>query len=330
MLRTPFERVPIPPEVDDVINLVLNRLPKIQGKTVKEREINRLITYMNQVEKYKEFVSKFPRVEKLHPFYKESVEILADLDRVKICLFNTSRTADLAMRSLREGISMIKTKDEKEANAIMRRTFGRTSSILRKNRECTSFLIKVTVQLKKMMAVDPNLPTVIVAGAPNVGKSTLISKLTRAKPEIANYPFTTKDIHVGHMRIEDNLVQFIDTPGILDRPNAERNQIELKSVNALKNLKGIVIFIFDVSPLSYYGIDDQYFLFKEVKELSEKTTIPVINKIDEKDETYYNEVKARVEDALEISADKEIGLEELKKEILKTLGTSLHRGLLGN
>ncbi len=330
MLKTPFERVPVPPEVDDVIDLVFNRLAKIQGKTVKEREINRLLTYMKQVEKYNEFVSKFPRVEKLHPFYRESVEITADLDRVKICLFNTRRTADLALKALREGIQKIKSGNEEDANQIMRKTFGRTSSILRKNRECTSFLIKVTVQLKKMMAVDPNLPTVIIAGAPNVGKSTLITKLTRAKPDIANYPFTTKDIHVGHMRVEDTMIQFIDTPGVLDRPNTERNPIELKSVNAMKNLKGLIVFLFDVSPFSFYGGDDQYSLFKEVKAISGKRVLAVINKIDEKDETYYSYIKEIVPEAMEISAEKEIGLDALKEEILKALGIPLHRGLLDN
>jgi nucleolar GTP-binding protein len=329
-MLTPFERVPVPPEVDDVIEIVLNRLPKIGGKTVKEREINRLLTYMNQVEKYSTFVSKFPRIEKLHPFYRENIEILADIDRIKICLFNTKRTADLAMRALREGIQKIKSSDEDQANEIMRKTFGRTSSILRKNRECTSFLIKVTVQLKKMMAVDPKLPTVIVAGPPNVGKSTLISKITKAKPEIANYPFTTKDIHVGHIREGDALIQFIDTPGILDRPNSERNQIELKSINALRNLSGITVFMFDVSPISYYGIDDQFSLYKEVRSLSGKKVIPVINKIDEKDETYYQSLIQLIDNAVEISAEKGIGLEELKREILKVLGIPLNRGLLDN
>ncbi|MUN28171.1 NOG1 family protein [Sulfuracidifex metallicus] len=329
-MLTPFERVPVPPEVDDVIEIVLNRLPKIGGKTVKEREINRLLTYINQVEKYSTFVNKFPRIEKLHPFYRESIEILADIDRIKICLFNTKRTADLAMRALREGIQKIKSSDEDQANEIMRKTFGRTSSILRKNRECTSFLIKVIVQLKKMMTVDPKLPTVIVAGSPNVGKSTLISRITRAKPEIANYPFTTKDIHVGHIREGDALIQFIDTPGILDRPNSERNQIELKSINALRNLSGITVFMFDVSPFSYYGVDDQFSLYKEVRSLSGKKVIPVINKIDEKDETYYQSLMKLINNAVEISAEKGIGLEELKREILKALGIPLNRGLLDN
>lgn len=54
----------------------------------------------------------------------------------------------------------------------------------------------------------------IIIGAPNVGKSQLLAKLTRATPEVAPYPFTTHDPTVGMMDWEDVRVQLIDTPPI--------------------------------------------------------------------------------------------------------------------
>ncbi len=54
----------------------------------------------------------------------------------------------------------------------------------------------------------------VILGAPNVGKSRLLSRLTRATPEVAPYPFTTREPHVGMMDWQDVRVQLIDTPPI--------------------------------------------------------------------------------------------------------------------
>ncbi|HWY86178.1 MAG TPA: GTPase [Gemmataceae bacterium] len=55
---------------------------------------------------------------------------------------------------------------------------------------------------------------VIVLGGPNAGKSRLLTRLTRATPEVAPYPFTTREPHAGMMDWEDVKVQLIDTPPI--------------------------------------------------------------------------------------------------------------------
>ncbi|MDR1053242.1 MAG: 50S ribosome-binding GTPase [Planctomycetaceae bacterium] len=56
--------------------------------------------------------------------------------------------------------------------------------------------------------------TAVIIGAPNAGKSQLLAALTRATPEIAPYPFTTKQPQPGMMAWEDVFVQLIDTPPI--------------------------------------------------------------------------------------------------------------------
>jgi ribosome-interacting GTPase 1 len=53
-----------------------------------------------------------------------------------------------------------------------------------------------------------------IIGGPNAGKSQLLAKLTRAIPEVAPYPFTTREPQPGMMPWEDVTVQLIDTPPI--------------------------------------------------------------------------------------------------------------------
>ena len=85
--------------------------------------------------------------------------------------------------------------------------------------------------------------TVVVAGYPNVGKSSFIQLVSTATPEVASYPFTTKGVIVGHREVGRDRVQFIDTPGILDRPTIDRNAIELQALTAIVNLADIVLYI---------------------------------------------------------------------------------------
>src|SRR5437763_6671499 len=55
---------------------------------------------------------------------------------------------------------------------------------------------------------------VLLLGGPYAGKSKILTRLTRATPEVAPYPFTTREPHAGMMEWEDARVQLIDTPPI--------------------------------------------------------------------------------------------------------------------
>src|SRR5262245_18241292 len=57
---------------------------------------------------------------------------------------------------------------------------------------------------------------IVILGGPNAGKSRVLAELTSAKPEVAPYPFTTREPQPGMMPWEDVTVQLIDTPPITD------------------------------------------------------------------------------------------------------------------
>ncbi|MEM7828624.1 MAG: TGS domain-containing protein [Candidatus Aenigmatarchaeota archaeon] len=56
---------------------------------------------------------------------------------------------------------------------------------------------------------------IAIVGLPNCGKSTLLSRLTNAKPDIADYPFSTRSCLAGMMPYENIMIQLIDTPPLM-------------------------------------------------------------------------------------------------------------------
>ncbi len=71
-------------------------------------------------------------------------------------------------------------------------------------------------------------------------------------PEVNDYPFTTRGVSIGHVVDKERYLRFqvMDTPGLLDRPEEERNEMEKLTFASLLHLPTAVIFVIDPSGLS--------------------------------------------------------------------------------
>ena len=213
-------------------------------------------------------------------------------------------------------------RNVKKMMILRKEAYGRILSILKRGRKALVITRELWFKMKNLPSVRRDIPTIAVAGPPNTGKSSLVRKLSTAKVKIASYPFTTKEITVGHLRLKNRMFQVMDTPGLLDRPMKERNLIERKSILCLRYIADVIVFLFDVSNSKYYSIKEQAELFHDIRStFKEKEIIPVINKIDiiEK-EKEADKIEELIESkVIKISVVKGIGLNELTSEILKRL-----------
>ena len=109
-----------------------------------------------------------------------------------------------------------------------REAYGRISSIMRRVKPSLEWLNESREVLKRLPTIDQVLPCVVICGAPNVGKSAFISALSSGNMEVNHYPFTTKQIHVGHFTHRRLQYQLVDTPGLLDRPMEKETTLNYK------------------------------------------------------------------------------------------------------
>uniref|UniRef100_A0A5S6QHH6 Nucleolar GTP-binding protein 1 n=1 Tax=Trichuris muris TaxID=70415 RepID=A0A5S6QHH6_TRIMR len=227
-------------------------------------------------------LEEFPKLDEIHPFYADLMNILYDRDHYKIALGQISIARNLVDNISKEYTRLMKYGDSLyRCKMLKRAALGRMCKILTRQKDSLLYLEQVRQHLSRLPSIDPNTRTLIICGFPNVGKSSLINKLTRADVEVQPYAFTTKSLYVGHMDYKYLRWQVIDTPGVLDQPLEERNTIEMQAITALAHIRAAVLYIMDVSEQCNYGIEEQIGLFESVQPLfANKPVLVGLNKCD--------------------------------------------------
>jgi len=178
-----------------------------------------------------------------------------------------------------------------------------------------------TVLLELKLIADVGL-----IGYPNAGKSTLLSHLTKARPKIAGYPFTTKEPILGVIRVGDFDFVIADIPGLIEGAHSGKGLGD-KFLRHVERTKALIHLI-DMAGIDQRDpVEDYKSLNKELglysKVLAEKPQVIVANKMDvgkSAEESLKRFKKAfKRKKIIPISAKQGEGLKKVISEISKIL-----------
>jgi nucleolar GTP-binding protein len=312
-----FTRIPTVLRSQEIIDKAFSKASKVEEPYQPRKEVrirkeiqDRISSIEGSTVFYlRKMVKKFPSNDTLHPFYRNLLDLMFDLDQYRISLSKLDRTASKIEEFSTQKIRQLKyIPVVAEMNKLMREYYGRVASLIGDLDTDLSFLGRCRDFMKQVPQIEQDDPTFIIAGMPNVGKSSFLSRITTATPRIAAYPFTTQSIYIGYLDRDGRRIQVIDTPGILDRPMADRNTMELNAILALKHIDSIIIFLFDHSMESIYEPEAQERLFNEIQETMKKKMIRVQSKFDISDDK---------KETFAISAATGTGIDELVNYMLE-------------
>lgn len=164
------------------------------------------------------------------------------------------------------------------------------------------------------------LADVGLVGFPNAGKSTLLSSISKAKPKIGDYPFTTLTPNLGVIPYKDNL-SFImaDIPGIIEGAS-EGKGLGIRFLRHIER-NSILLFIIPVNS----NINNEFkLLYRELenynKELLKKKIIIAISKCDTVSIEELDKLKTNLKyDIVKISSVSGLGLDQLKEIVWKKI-----------
>ncbi|KAB2013837.1 hypothetical protein ES319_D09G184600v1 [Gossypium barbadense] len=288
------------------------------------------------------YIENFPKRIYLHPYERSLIELTFGAGNYEEVLKKVDALRKKVVSVGKEHASLCaKSLSKKEAEERLTEGLEKLQEIFKCEGQAIDDLLYIAKTLRAMPVVDLEMPTLCLVGAPNVGKSSLVRLLSTGKPEVCNYPFTTRGILMGHITLDYQHFQVTDTPGLLKRCDEDRNNLEKLTLAVLSHLPTAILYVHDLSGQCGMSPSDQFMIYKEISErFGNHLWLDVISKCDllkespvvfiteDREVDHLELVKYRKigpEGALHVSVKNEDGIDKLKKKVHELLMAQMER-----
>ena len=271
---------------------------------VKKREAMKIDIIKDDLSaRLQKILDDFPSFERLPDFYLHLAKLTLDYRELKKSLAAVSWAKKNLLKFQKSYVRLIsKSTSASMSKLASKQFYGRISSLIKQIEPQFTFLDEARRTMKTYPDVK-EMFTVCLYGFPNIGKTTLLNKLTGSKAKTAAYSFTTVSINCSYITKDDTKIQVLDVPGTLARRD-KMNLIELQAELVVEKIADLVIYIFDMT--EPYPLSDQQKLYSKISK--KKDTIVYVSKQDiftKEQEALMQKLKMPI-----------FSLEDLQKEIM--------------
>ncbi len=204
-----FKTITKIPDCTELIDLALSKTqrktPTVIRKGFAIQRIRkfymRKVKFMQEAvnEKLGGIVDQFPKLNDIHPFYADLMNILYDKDHYKLALGHINKAKGIVDNIANDYVRLLKYSDTLyRAKQLKKAALGRMCTLLKKLKSSLSYLEEVRKHIARLPQIDTNARTLIITGYPNVGKSSFMNNITNANVDVQPYAFTTQSLFVGH------------------------------------------------------------------------------------------------------------------------------------
>ncbi|XP_050236902.1 uncharacterized protein LOC126686728 isoform X2 [Mercurialis annua] len=271
-----FQKLPMVMPSVDILYSSLRKARKVSPTkgiaNIAKRERNRAAKQLDALMKelavpLRDYLDNFPKRKYLHPYEGSLIELTLGDGNYEEVLRKVDTLRKKVVSIGKEHASLCaKSLTKREAGERLNEGQERLEQIFKSEGKVVDDLLNIAKTLRAMPVIDLETPTLCLVGAPNVGKSSLVRILSTGKPEICNYPFTTRGILMGHIAIDFQKFQVTDTPGLLQRSDEDRNNLEKLTLAVLTHLPTAVLYVHDLTGECGTSVSDQFVIYKEIRE----------------------------------------------------------------